>query len=100
MNEHVQPPTSTLPGYRHIRRSNVCPNLVPRPERLCAKYIHEPDTIITSGLTREQDGRLWTIGVITTMDLVPAEQGASILAGSRYPRGLCQRREIVCEEGC
>jgi len=67
-------------------------------KKLCAKYIHEPDTVITSRLTRKQDGRLWTIGIITTMDLVPAEQSASILVGSRYPRGLCQRREM--EEGC
>ncbi|KAF8876751.1 hypothetical protein BD779DRAFT_1559697 [Infundibulicybe gibba] len=69
---------------------------------LCDKYIQEPNIILAvcaadvdlanspalRASRRVDPLGLRTIGVITKMDLVPADQGAAILAGNRYPLHL------------
>ncbi|KAF8349028.1 P-loop containing nucleoside triphosphate hydrolase protein [Amanita rubescens] len=91
-----------LPGYVQISSLDQPENLKEKISSLCDKYIREPNIILAvcaadvdlanspalRASRRVDPLGLRTIGVITKMDLVPAEQGASILAGNRYPLHL------------
>ncbi|KAH9039722.1 P-loop containing nucleoside triphosphate hydrolase protein [Lactarius hengduanensis] len=69
---------------------------------LCEKYIREPNIVLAVcaadvdlanspalRASRKVDPLgLRTLGVVTKMDLVPPEQGATILSGNRYPLHL------------
>ncbi len=91
-----------LPGYIQISSLEQPENLKEKISSLCDKYIREPNIILAvcaadvdlanspalRASRRVDPLGLRTIGVITKMDLVPVEQGASILAGNRYPLHL------------
>lgn len=91
-----------LPGYVQISSLDQPETLKEKIALLCDKYIREPNIILAVcaadvdlanspalRASRKVDPLgLRTIGVITKMDLVPPEQGASILAGNRYPLHL------------
>ncbi|KAG6915869.1 hypothetical protein DXG01_009477 [Tephrocybe rancida] len=91
-----------LPGYVQISSLDQPESLKEKIAGLCDKYIREPNIILAVcaadvdlanspalRASRKVDPLgLRTIGVITKMDLVPAEQGAGILAGNRYPLHL------------
>ncbi|OBZ72266.1 Protein msp1, mitochondrial [Grifola frondosa] len=91
-----------LPGYIQIASMDQPESLKEKIAGLCEKYIREPNIILAVcaadvdlanspalRASRKVDPLgLRTIGVITKMDLVPAEQGASILSGNRYPLHL------------
>lgn len=91
-----------LPGYVQIASMDQPETLKEKIAGLCEKYIREPNIILAVcaadvdlanspalRASRKVDPLgLRTIGVITKMDLVPAEQGATILAGNRYPLHL------------
>ncbi|KAF9485245.1 hypothetical protein BDN70DRAFT_871653 [Pholiota conissans] len=91
-----------LPGYVQISSLDQPETLKEKIANLCEKYIREPNIILAVcaadvdlanspalRASRKVDPLgLRTIGVITKMDLVPAEQGASILSGNRYPLHL------------
>ena len=91
-----------LPGYIQIASLDQPDNLKEKISSLCEKYIREPNIILAvcaadvdlanspalRASRRVDPLGLRTIGVITKMDLVPPEQGASILAGNRYPLHL------------
>ncbi|TFL03991.1 P-loop containing nucleoside triphosphate hydrolase protein [Pterulicium gracile] len=91
-----------LPGYVQISSLDQPETLKEQITSLCEKYIREPNIILAVcaadvdlanspalRASRKVDPLgLRTIGVITKMDLVPAQQGASILAGNRYPLHL------------
>ncbi|KAG2147688.1 P-loop containing nucleoside triphosphate hydrolase protein [Suillus clintonianus] len=91
-----------LPGYVQISSLDQPETLKEKIAGLCERYIREPNIIIAVcaadvdlanspalRASRKVDPLgLRTIGVITKMDLVPAEQGAAILAGNRYPLHL------------
>lgn len=91
-----------LPGYIQISSLDQPENLKEKISSLCDKYIREPNIILAvcsadvdlanspalRASRRVDPLGLRTIGVITKMDLVPAEQGAGILAGNRYPLHL------------
>ena len=91
-----------LPGYVQISSLDQPETLKEKIASLCDKYIREPNIILAVcaadvdlanspalRASRKVDPLgLRTIGVITKMDLVPPEQGASILAGNRYPLHL------------
>ncbi|KAF9565174.1 hypothetical protein CPC08DRAFT_815481 [Agrocybe pediades] len=91
-----------LPGYVQIASLDQPETLKEKIAALCDKYIREPNIILAVcaadvdlanspalRASRKVDPLgLRTIGVITKMDLVPPEQGASILAGNRYPLHL------------
>lgn len=91
-----------LPGYIQISSLDQPDNLKEKISSLCEKYIREPNIILAvcaadvdlanspalRASRRVDPLGLRTIGVITKMDLVPPEQGASILAGNRYPLHL------------
>ena len=91
-----------LPGYVQISSLDQPETLKEKIAGLCDKYIREPNIILAVcaadvdlanspalRASRKVDPLgLRTIGVITKMDLVPPEQGASILAGNRYPLHL------------
>ncbi|KAF8072076.1 P-loop containing nucleoside triphosphate hydrolase protein [Lyophyllum atratum] len=91
-----------LPGYVQISSLDQPESLKEKIAALCDKYIREPNIILAVcaadvdlanspalRASRKVDPLgLRTIGVITKMDLVPPEQGASILAGNRYPLHL------------
>ncbi|KAF5382149.1 hypothetical protein D9615_004243 [Tricholomella constricta] len=91
-----------LPGYVQISSLDQPETLKEKIATLCDRYIREPNIILAVcaadvdlanspalRASRKVDPLgLRTIGVITKMDLVPAEQGASILAGNRYPLHL------------
>lgn len=91
-----------LPGYVQIASMDQPETLKEKIAQLCDKYIREPNIILAVcaadvdlanspalRASRKVDPLgLRTIGVITKMDLVPPEQGATILAGNRYPLHL------------
>ncbi|KAJ3760049.1 P-loop containing nucleoside triphosphate hydrolase protein [Lentinula raphanica] len=91
-----------LPGYVQIASLDQPESLKEKIASLCDKYIREPNIILAVcaadvdlanspalRASRKVDPLgLRTIGVVTKMDLVPPEQGASILAGNRYPLHL------------
>ncbi|KAF9234128.1 P-loop containing nucleoside triphosphate hydrolase protein [Melanogaster broomeanus] len=91
-----------LPGYIQIASMDQPESLKEKIASLCEKYIREPNIILAVcaadvdlanspalRASRKVDPLgLRTIGVVTKMDLVPPEQGASILAGNRYPLHL------------
>ena len=91
-----------LPGYVQISSMDQPETLKEKIAALCEKYIREPNIILAVcaadvdlanspalRASRKVDPLgLRTIGVITKMDLVPADQGASILSGNRYPLHL------------
>ncbi|KAF4597385.1 dynamin-like GTPase mgm1 [Pleurotus pulmonarius] len=91
-----------LPGYVQIASMDQPETLKEKIAQLCEKYIREPNIILAVcaadvdlanspalRASRKVDPLgLRTIGVITKMDLVPPEQGATILAGNRYPLHL------------
>lgn len=91
-----------LPGYIQISSMDQPETLKDKIASLCEKYIREPNIILAVcaadvdlanspalRASRAVDPLgLRTIGVITKMDLVPSDQGASILAGNRYPLHL------------
>ncbi|KAJ6494702.1 P-loop containing nucleoside triphosphate hydrolase protein [Mycena vitilis] len=91
-----------LPGYIQLASLDQPDSLKEKIASLCEKYIREPNIVLAVcaadvdlanspalRASRKVDPLgLRTIGVITKMDLVPPEQGASILAGNRYPLHL------------
>ncbi|KAE9408544.1 hypothetical protein BT96DRAFT_1013190 [Gymnopus androsaceus JB14] len=91
-----------LPGYVQIASLDQPESLKEKIAGLCEKYIREPNIILAVcaadvdlanspalRASRKVDPLgLRTIGVVTKMDLVPPEEGASILAGNRYPLHL------------
>ncbi|KZT07755.1 uncharacterized protein LAESUDRAFT_651059 [Laetiporus sulphureus 93-53] len=91
-----------LPGYIQIASMDQPETLKEKIAALCEKYIREPNIVLAVcaadvdlanspalRASRKVDPLgLRTIGVITKMDLVPAEQGAMILSGNRYPLHL------------
>ncbi|KAG1747071.1 P-loop containing nucleoside triphosphate hydrolase protein [Suillus paluster] len=91
-----------LPGYVQISSMDQPETLKEKIAGLCERYIREPNIILAVcaadvdlanspalRASRKVDPLgLRTIGVITKMDLVPPEQGATILAGNRYPLHL------------
>jgi len=91
-----------LPGYVQISSMDQPESLKEKIAGLCERYIREPNIILAVcaadvdlanspalRASRKVDPLgLRTIGVITKMDLVPPEQGATILAGNRYPLHL------------
>ncbi|KAI9261408.1 P-loop containing nucleoside triphosphate hydrolase protein, partial [Phascolomyces articulosus] len=91
-----------LPGYIQISNKNQPESLKTKIEELCEKYIRGPNIILAVcaanvdlanspalRASRKCDPLgLRTIGVITKMDLVPPEVGASVLRNSDYPLHL------------
>ncbi|KAF9223519.1 hypothetical protein BS17DRAFT_808919 [Gyrodon lividus] len=91
-----------LPGYIQIASMDQPDSLKEKIASLCEKYIREPNIILAIcaadvdlanspalRASRKVDPLgLRTIGVVTKMDLVPPEQGVTILAGNRYPLHL------------
>ncbi|KAH8100160.1 P-loop containing nucleoside triphosphate hydrolase protein [Cristinia sonorae] len=91
-----------LPGYIQIASLDQPETLKDKIASLCERYIREPNIILAVcaadvdlanspalRASRKVDPLgLRTIGVITKMDLVPPEQGATILTGNRYPLHL------------
>ncbi|KAJ7227045.1 P-loop containing nucleoside triphosphate hydrolase protein [Mycena pura] len=91
-----------LPGYIQLASMDQPDSLKEKITTLCEKYIREPNIVLAVcaadvdlanspalRASRKADPLgLRTIGVITKMDLVPPEQGASILTGNRYPLHL------------
>ncbi|KAF8753385.1 hypothetical protein RHS01_06995 [Rhizoctonia solani] len=91
-----------LPGYIQLSSMDQPEELKDRIAGLVEKYIRPPNIILAVcaadvdlanspalRASRKVDplGRR-TIGVVTKMDLVPPEQGATILSGNRYPLHL------------
>ncbi|KAH9945226.1 P-loop containing nucleoside triphosphate hydrolase protein [Epithele typhae] len=101
-----------LPGYIQITSMDQPETLKDKIAGLCEKYIREPNIVLAVcaadvdlanspalRASRMVDPLgLRTIGVITKMDLVPAEQGATILSGNRYPLHLGYIG-VVCKSG-
>ena len=91
-----------LPGYIQIASMDQPDSLKEKIASLCERYIREPNIVLAVcaadvdlanspalRASRKVDPLgLRTIGVITKMDLVPPEQGATILSGNRYPLHL------------
>ncbi|KAI0058191.1 hypothetical protein BV25DRAFT_1830363 [Artomyces pyxidatus] len=91
-----------LPGYVQIASLDQPETLKEKIAALCERYIREPNIVLAVcaadvdlanspalRASRKVDPLgLRTIGVITKMDLVPADQGAAILSGNRYPLHL------------
>jgi dynamin-like GTPase MGM1, mitochondrial len=91
-----------LPGYVQIASMDQPESLKEKISTLCEKYIREPNIILAVcaadvdlanspalRASRKVDPLgMRTIGVVTKMDLVPADQGSLILAGNRYPLHL------------
>ena len=91
-----------LPGYIQIASMDQPDSLKEKIAALCEKYIREPNIILAVcaadvdlanspalRASRKVDPLgLRTIGVVTKMDLVPPEQGATILSGNKYPLHL------------
>ncbi|KAG6915868.1 hypothetical protein DXG01_009476, partial [Tephrocybe rancida] len=102
-----------LPGYVQISSLDQPESLKEKIAGLCDKYIREPNIILAVfaadvdlanspalRASRKVDPLgLRTIGVITKMDLVPAEQGGGILAGNRYPLHLGYVGVVVKSSG-
>ena len=91
-----------LPGYVQISSLDQPETLKEKISALCEKYIREPNIVLAVcaadvdlanspalRASRKVDPLgLRTLGVVTKMDLVPPEQGATILSGNRYPLHL------------
>ncbi|THH14106.1 hypothetical protein EW146_g6178 [Bondarzewia mesenterica] len=91
-----------LPGYVQISSLDQPESLKEKIAVLCEKYIREPNIILAVcaadvdlanspalRASRKVDPLgLRTIGVVTKMDLVAPDQGATILSGNRYPLHL------------
>ncbi|KAH8994925.1 P-loop containing nucleoside triphosphate hydrolase protein [Lactarius akahatsu] len=91
-----------LPGYVQIASMDQPETLKEKISALCEKYIREPNIVLAVcaadvdlanspalRASRKVDPLgLRTLGVVTKMDLVPPEQGATILSGNRYPLHL------------
>ena len=91
-----------LPGYIQIASMDQPDSLKDKISNLCEKYIREPniilavcaaDVVLANSPALRASRRvdplgLRTIGVVTKMDLVPPEQGATILSGNKYPLHL------------
>lgn len=91
-----------LPGYIQISSMNQPEELKDKISSLCDKYIREPNIILAvcaadvdlanspalRASRRVDPLGTRTIGVVTKMDLVPPEQGATIIRGDRYPLHL------------
>ena len=91
-----------LPGYVQISSMDQPETLKEKISALCEKYIREPNIVLAVcsadvdlanspalRASRKVDPLgLRTLGVVTKMDLVPPEQGATILSGNRYPLHL------------
>ncbi|KAJ9102952.1 hypothetical protein QFC19_004508 [Naganishia cerealis] len=91
-----------LPGYIQISSMDQPEELKDKISNLCDKYIQEPNIILAvcaadvdlaNSAALRASRRVdplgnRTIGVVTKMDLVPPEIGASILKGNRYPLHL------------
>ncbi|KAJ9125144.1 hypothetical protein QFC22_000098 [Naganishia vaughanmartiniae] len=91
-----------LPGYIQISSMDQPEALKEKISELCDKYIQEPNIILAvcaadvdlaNSAALRASRRVdplgsRTIGVVTKMDLVSAEVGASILKGNRYPLHL------------
>ncbi|WFD30767.1 mitochondrial dynamin GTPase Msp1 [Malassezia sp. CBS 17886] len=91
-----------LPGYVQLSSMDQPEELREKIAALCNKYIQEPNIILAVcaadvdlanspalRASRKVDPLgVRTIGVITKMDLVPAEEGAAILNNSKYPLSL------------
>lgn len=87
-----------LPGYIQVAGRDQPPELKERISELCEKYIRAPNVILAISAadvdlanstalraSRRMDPRgERTIGVITKMDLVDAERGASLLSDKKY----------------
>ena len=91
-----------LPGYIQIASMEQPDSLKEKITALCDKYIREPNIILAVcaadvdlanspalRVSRRVDPLgLRTIGVVTKMDLVSPDQGATILGGNKYPLHL------------
>ena len=91
-----------LPGYVQISSMDQPETLKEKVSALCEKYIREPNIILAVcaadvdlanspalRASRKVDPLgLRTLGVVTKMDLVSPENGATILSGNRYPLHL------------
>lgn len=91
-----------LPGYVQISSLDQPENLKESISALCDKYIREPNIILAvcaadvdlanspalRASRRVDPLGTRTIGVVTKMDLVPPQQGASIIGGNKYPLNL------------
>lgn len=91
-----------LPGYIQVAGRDQPPELKQKISDLCDKYIQAPNIILAISAadvdlanstalraSRRVDPRgERTIGVVTKMDLVDAERGASILTDKKYPLRL------------
>ncbi|KAF7678562.1 mitochondrial dynamin gtpase [Alternaria burnsii] len=87
-----------LPGYIQVVGRDQPPQLKEKISQLCEKYIKAPNVILAISAadvdlanstalraSRRMDPRgERTIGVITKMDLVDAERGASLLSDQKY----------------
>ncbi|KAJ9660705.1 mitochondrial dynamin GTPase Msp1 [Coniosporium apollinis] len=87
-----------LPGYIQVTGRDQPPELKEKIAELCEKYIQQPNIILAISAadvdlanstalraSRQVDPRgERTIGVITKMDLVDAERGASMLTDKKY----------------
>jgi dynamin-like GTPase MGM1, mitochondrial len=91
-----------LPGYVQLSSADQPEELRDRIAKLCDRYIRAPNIILTvcaANVDLANSAALRasrkvdplgtrTIGVITKMDLVDPEFGASVLTNSRYPLSL------------
>ena len=91
-----------LPGYIQLSSMDQPEALKENISNLCDKYIREPNIILAvcaadvdlanspalRASRRVDPLGTRTIGVVTKMDLVDPEQGASIISGNRYPLHL------------
>ena len=91
-----------LPGYIQVSGHDQPPELKQKIADLCDKYIQPPNVILAISAadvdlanstalraSRRVDPRgERTIGVVTKMDLVDAQRGASILGDRKYPLRL------------
>ena len=91
-----------LPGYVQISSMDQPETLKEKISALCEKYIRKPNIVLAVcaadidlanfpalRASRKADPLgLWTLGVITKMDLIPPEQGTQILSGNCYPLHL------------
>jgi hypothetical protein len=91
-----------LPGYVQISSMDQPETLKEKITALCEKYIREPNIVLAVcaadvdlanspalRASRKVDPLgLRTLGVVTKVDLVSPEQGATILSGNRYPLHL------------
>jgi GTP-binding protein EngB required for normal cell division len=91
-----------LPGYVQISSMDQPETLKEKISALCDKYIREPNIILAvcaadvdlanspalRASRRVDPLGNRTIGVVTKMDLVPAQLGAQIIRGDKYPLHL------------